>query len=90
MRNTLGLAALGAVAAITLVSVLDAQDAPASPQAPNAARVSVVGDFNGWDGRSHLLSVHGASGVWELFVPGVATGALVRAVEDIRDGRADM
>lgn len=39
--------------------------------APNAERVSVVGDFNRWDGRVHQMSVHGSSGVWELFVPGV-------------------
>ena len=42
--------------------------------APNAERVSVVGDFNGWDGRAHPLEVRGASGVWELFVPGAAHG----------------
>jgi 1,4-alpha-glucan branching enzyme len=46
--------------------------------APNAERVSVVGDFNGWDGRWHPLSVHGASGVWELFVPGIGVGALYK------------
>ena len=39
--------------------------------APNAERVSVVGDFNRWDGRTHMLQSRGASGVWELFVPGV-------------------
>jgi 1,4-alpha-glucan branching enzyme len=39
--------------------------------APNAERVSVVGDFNRWDGRCHPLRVRGASGVWELFVPGL-------------------
>jgi len=44
--------------------------------APNAERVSVVGDFNGWDGRWHPLSVHGASGAWELFVPGIGASAL--------------
>jgi 1,4-alpha-glucan branching enzyme len=43
--------------------------------APNAERVSVVGDFNRWDGRVHPMSVHGSSGVWELFVPGVGAGA---------------
>src|ERR1051325_3004363 len=43
--------------------------------APNAQRVSVVGDFNGWDGRYHVLRALGASGVWELFVPGVGEGA---------------
>jgi len=43
--------------------------------APNAERISVVGDFNRWDGRMHPLAVRGASGVWELFLPGVAQGA---------------
>jgi 1,4-alpha-glucan branching enzyme len=43
--------------------------------APNAQRVSVVGDFNGWDGRIHPMRMLGSSGVWELFVPGVAVGA---------------
>ena len=39
--------------------------------APNAKRVSLVGDFNGWDGRRHPMRLLGASGVWELFVPGL-------------------
>jgi 1,4-alpha-glucan branching enzyme len=43
--------------------------------APNAQRVSVVGDFNGWDGRFHAMRMLGASGVWEIFVPGVGQGA---------------
>src|SRR5215212_1540795 len=43
--------------------------------APNARRVSVVGDFNGWDGRVHPMRRLGGSGVWELFVPGVGDGA---------------
>jgi 1,4-alpha-glucan branching enzyme len=42
--------------------------------APNAQRVSVVGDFNGWDGRYHPMRSLGASGVWELFVPGAGEG----------------
>jgi 1,4-alpha-glucan branching enzyme len=42
--------------------------------APNARAVRVVGDFNGWDGRLHPMRLLGASGVWELFVPGVAAG----------------
>jgi 1,4-alpha-glucan branching enzyme len=42
--------------------------------APNARRVSVVGDFNAWDGRWHPMRTLGASGVWELFVPGVGAG----------------
>ncbi|MCL4790561.1 MAG: 1,4-alpha-glucan branching enzyme, partial [Gammaproteobacteria bacterium] len=41
--------------------------------APEAERVSVVGDFNRWDGRSHPMRVRGSSGVWELFVPGLET-----------------
>ena len=43
--------------------------------APNARSVSVVGDFNGWDGRLHPLRSLGAAGIWELFVPGVPVGA---------------
>lgn len=39
--------------------------------APNAERVSVIGDFNRWDGRVNPMAVHGLSGVWELFVPGL-------------------
>jgi 1,4-alpha-glucan branching enzyme len=46
--------------------------------APNAERVSVVGDFNGWDGRLHMMVARGASGVWELFVPGVGPGDLYK------------
>ncbi|MFZ0435364.1 MAG: 1,4-alpha-glucan branching protein GlgB [Chthoniobacterales bacterium] len=42
--------------------------------APNAQRVSVVGDFNGWDGRRHMMRRLGGSGIWEIFVPGVAEG----------------
>jgi 1,4-alpha-glucan branching enzyme len=42
--------------------------------APNARAVSVVGDFNLWDGRGHALKSLGASGLWETFVPGLAEG----------------
>ena len=42
--------------------------------APSAKRVSVVGDFNNWDGRVHQMRNRGVSGVWELFVPYVAFG----------------
>ncbi len=45
--------------------------------APNAERVSVVGDFNRWDGRCHPMRVH-HGGVWELFIPGIGEGALYR------------
>jgi len=43
--------------------------------APNAQRVSVVGDFNQWDGRRHTMRLLGGSGVWEIFLPGVEQGA---------------
>jgi 1,4-alpha-glucan branching enzyme len=43
--------------------------------APNASRVSVVGDFNFWDGRVHPMRKLVASGVWEIFIPGVKEGA---------------
>jgi len=43
--------------------------------APNARRVSVVGDFNAWDGRRHPMRLRRECGVWELFVPGVGAGA---------------
>jgi 1,4-alpha-glucan branching enzyme len=43
--------------------------------APNASRVSVVGDFNDWDGRRHIMRLHPANGIWEFFLPGVFGGA---------------
>jgi 1,4-alpha-glucan branching enzyme len=46
--------------------------------APNAKRVSVVGDFNGWDGRVNVMQPRGSSGVWVTFVPGVRPGALYK------------
>ena len=42
--------------------------------APNATRASVVGDFNGWDGRVHQMRSLGSSGVWEIYVPGARVG----------------
>jgi len=42
--------------------------------APNAQRVSVVGDFNQWDGRRHVMRKLLGCGVWEIFLPGVAEG----------------
>jgi 1,4-alpha-glucan branching enzyme len=42
--------------------------------APNAKRVSVVGEFNVWDGRRHPMRVHRPAGVWELFVPHAGIG----------------
>ena len=46
--------------------------------APNARRVSVVGDFNAWDGRRHPMRRRVEAGVWELFLPGVGEGALYK------------
>jgi 1,4-alpha-glucan branching enzyme len=43
--------------------------------APNAERVSVVGDFNVWDGRRHPMRRRGPTGVWETFIPGLGEGA---------------
>ena len=43
--------------------------------APAARAVSVVGDFNSWDGRLHAMRVLGGSGIWEIFIPDVVDGA---------------
>nr|WP_243760564.1 1,4-alpha-glucan branching protein GlgB [Aestuariicella hydrocarbonica] len=52
--------------------------------APAARRVSVVGDFNGWDGRQHMMRKHPAAGVWDIFIPGVQDFALYKY--EILDG----
>ncbi|MEZ4516374.1 MAG: hypothetical protein R3C44_05880 [Chloroflexota bacterium] len=46
--------------------------------APNALRVSVVGDFNQWDGRRHVMRFHQGSGVWELFIPDIIEGDIYK------------
>ncbi len=46
--------------------------------APTAQRVSVIGDFNRWDGRTHQMRSRGGSGVWELFIPGLQAGDLYK------------
>src|SRR5579875_1604938 len=46
--------------------------------APNARRVSVVGDFNHWDGRRHPMRLRHGAGVWELFIPRLSPGALYK------------
>ena len=56
--------------------------------APSASRVSVVGDFNGWDGRYHPMRSLGASGVWEIFIPGLEEGSLYKF--EIRDRRGSI
>ena len=62
--------------------------------APTAERVSVVGDFNRWDGRRHPMRFHPGAGLWELFVPelGVGTGykfEIVSATGVVQPLRAD-
>jgi 1,4-alpha-glucan branching enzyme len=54
--------------------------------APNARRVSVVGDWNGWDGRCHPMRLHPGPGIWELFVPGVGAGVRYKFEVLGRDG----
>ncbi len=54
--------------------------------APNASRVSVVGDFNGWDGRRHAMRLRRECGVWEIFLPGVGAGAHYKFELRSRDG----
>ncbi len=46
--------------------------------APNAGRVSVVGEFNNWDGRCHGMRLRHDCGVWEIFLPGLAPGQLYK------------
>ena len=46
--------------------------------APSARRVSVIGDFNGWDGRVHQMRSLGESGIWELFIPGIVENDLYK------------
>jgi 1,4-alpha-glucan branching enzyme len=55
--------------------------------APNAASASVVGDFNGWDGRLHPMRTLGTSGIWELFVPGVEEEARYKFELRTREGK---
>ncbi|HWA09325.1 MAG TPA: 1,4-alpha-glucan branching protein GlgB [Opitutaceae bacterium] len=56
--------------------------------APSAARISVVGNFNHWDGRYHPMRSLGASGVWELFVPGLGEGEVYKF--ELRDRRGNI
>jgi len=54
--------------------------------APNAVRISVVGDFNDWDGRRHVMRHRGGGGLWEIFLPGVGEGAHYKYEIKGRDG----
>ena len=55
--------------------------------APNARSVSVVGEFNSWDGRLHPMRSLGGSGIWELFVPDVGDGAKYKYEIRTQDNR---
>lgn len=46
--------------------------------APNARRVSVIGEFNNWDGRLFPMRTMGSSGIWELFIPGIGIDTLYK------------
>jgi len=54
--------------------------------APSAERVSVVGDFNHWDGRYHPMRSLGVSGIWEIFIPGIEEGAKYKFEIGTRQG----
>ena len=55
--------------------------------APNARRVSVVGDFNAWDGRRHVMRRRQSSGMWEIFVPELGPGTIYKFEIIGADGR---
>jgi len=46
--------------------------------APSAKRISLIGDFNGWDGRIHPMRSLGGSGIWELFLPGISENSVYK------------
>jgi 1,4-alpha-glucan branching enzyme len=54
--------------------------------APNAESVAVIGDFNFWDGRAHMMRKHIPSGVWELFIPGLGVGTMYKFAVKHRGG----
>ncbi len=58
--------------------------------APNAVRVSVVGDFNAWDGRKHPMKRLKDSGIFELFIPGLTTGELYKYEIKVKGGMVVM
>ncbi len=55
--------------------------------APNAERVSLIGDFNAWDGRVHPMRLLSSSGIWELFIPNLADGEKYKFEIRTADGR---
>jgi 1,4-alpha-glucan branching enzyme len=55
--------------------------------APNAERVSVVGDFNQWDGRCHVMRKHASWGIWEIFVPGLEHSSYKFEIRNAKTGQ---
>ena len=60
------------------------QDASFDVWAPNAERVSVIGDFNGWQAGTHRLAPQGSYGIWSGFIPGIGHGAIYKYRIDSR------
>ena len=56
--------------------------------APNAQRVSVIGEFNNWDGRRHVMRFHRDNGIWDIFIPAVQLNALYKF--EIRDANGNV
>ena len=56
--------------------------------APNAQRVSVIGEFNDWDGRRHVMRFHRDNGIWDIFIPAVKLNALYKF--EIRDANGNV
>jgi len=61
-----------------VMSVEGVQGVRFATWAPNAERVSVIGDFNHWDGRTHPMRSRGGSGVWEIFIPDLGAGTIYK------------
>ncbi|MBR1544907.1 MAG: 1,4-alpha-glucan branching enzyme, partial [Alphaproteobacteria bacterium] len=55
--------------------------------APDAYRVSVVGDFNNWDGRVNVMRRHPVSGIWDIFIPHLTEGTIYKYELISKDGR---
>ena len=55
--------------------------------APDAYRVSVVGEFNHWDGRIHVMRKHPVSGIWDIFIPHLTEGTLYKFELISKEGR---
>ena len=56
--------------------------------APNAQRVSVIGEFNNWDGRRHVMRFHRDNGIWDIFIPAVKLNSLYKF--EIRDANGNV